>query len=1132
MHSIELERISHAGAPSDDGLRRRQGAQRRAAPERRPPAGLRGRHRREAPQTIVCGAPNVAAGQTVAVVTARRAHARRREAEEGQAPRDRVERDDPLRAGARDRRGPRRDHRVLDTEAGPAGTPLSEVFPVSEPVIELEPTSNRVDCFGVYGVARELHAVTGAELAPPPWDGDAEATGEGTVDDYASVTVEVPRRCCPRFSARVFTDVKIGPSPPWLKARLTAAGMRPINNVVDITNYVMLMTAQPLHAFDLDKVPGGEIIVRTARDGEKMTTLDGTERTFDAETVLVCDRDGPDGHRRDHGRPGLRGQRLTTTRVLLEVATWNGVNILRTSRKLGAALRRLEPQREAAAPGAGAARASGSPSKLMVELCGARLVPGTIDVTGEIPDAHRLRLRQRPRRAAARARDPARRPGHLPAPARVRGRSVDGDDLEATVPSSPPLRRHPRGRPGRGGRAHPRLRRPSARRRCRRRPRAASLSREQRLRRRAEDLARDLGFDGVVTLSLTDSGRARAAADRAATIRARQTIAISNPLSSEHSVLRTTLLGGLLDVARYNLAHGAGGVALYESGRAYLREGEPIGDGTLGGSFPGERAGARVRAVAARLPGERAAARRGAGAASDARARLLRAQGRARGNRRRARLRGRGRARHRAVPQPRAAPAACSSTASRAGWIGEIHPLVCRAWDLDAAAGFEVDLAPPGRRLADRRRAVRGRDHLPGGRAGHRGRRRRRGRGGAGARGRRRGRRRAAALDRRSSTSTAASRCGDGRKSLALRLEFRAADRTLTDEEVAAIRERIDGGAGRGARGVAACLSRRTAPGDRRRRLGLCRRARGRARAGAIRGLELVAATSRSEAGKRLDELYPRYRVPDRAHRARPRRCSRRSTPRSSPTRTGPRRRWSPRCGGMGLSVVDLSADFRLVDAAIYERWYAPHGEPELLDNAVYGLTELDRDAISDRRARRQPGLLSDRGAAGARAAGRARADRVGRDRRQVGRLGRRAATAASASRWSTSPRTSCPTRSTATATCRRSNRSSPRLGVRPLDVAGHVCPAFAANRPGAAGELLRGGVRPLNERCGAVRRALCRRARSSRSSIRRPGCATSATPTSAGSMRRRSARTGSSSSRRSTTSGRAPPGRRSRTST
>src|SRR5262249_30410013 len=157
------------------------------------------------------------------------------------------------------------------------------------------------------------------ELAVPPWDEDAEATGDDEVTDYASVTVEVPE-LCPRFTARVFTDVTIGPSPLWLKARLIGAGMRPINNVVDITNYVMLMSAQPLHAFDLDKVPDGALTIRTATKGEKMTTLDGVERTFDEAMVLVCDANGPSGV------AGIMGGQVSevseaTTRVLLEVAT-------------------------------------------------------------------------------------------------------------------------------------------------------------------------------------------------------------------------------------------------------------------------------------------------------------------------------------------------------------------------------------------------------------------------------------------------------------------------------------------------------------------------------------------------------------------------------------------------------------------------------------------------------------------------------------------------------------------------------------------------------------------------------------------------------------------------------------------
>ena len=301
----------------------------------------------DGPRTIVCGAPNVAAGQTVAVALPGAVLPDGDEAREAKLRG--IESNGMIlsRARAGDRRRRRRDPGRSPTVAA-AGTPLSEVLAVAEPVLELEPTSNRVDCFGVYGVARELHAVTGAPLAPPPWDGDAEATGEGTVEDYASVAVEVPD-LCPRFSARVFTDVTIGPSPPWLKARLTAAGMRPINNVVDITNYVMLLTAQPLHAFDLDEVPGGELIVRAAH---ARRTDDDARR----DRAQPRPRDGAglrprgaDRHRRDHGRPGLRGQRLD------HPGAARGRDLERSQHpahvaQARAAVRRLEPQREAAAP--------------------------------------------------------------------------------------------------------------------------------------------------------------------------------------------------------------------------------------------------------------------------------------------------------------------------------------------------------------------------------------------------------------------------------------------------------------------------------------------------------------------------------------------------------------------------------------------------------------------------------------------------------------------------------------------------------------------------------------------------------------------------------------------------------------
>ena len=380
------------------------------------------------------------------------------QARQGEAARRRVRRDDPLRRRARDRGGRRRASSCSRTTALAPGTPLAEVLPIAEPVLELEVTPNRVDCFGVYGVAREVHAITAAPLGAEPWAEDAPAEGEGEVGDYASVAVEVPD-LCPRFTARVFTDVTIGPSPTWLQARLTAAGQRPINNVVDITNYVMLLTAQPLHAFDLDKVPGGALTVRTAGDGETMTTLDGVERALDAETVLVCDQQRPFRDRRDHGRPGLRGLR-GDDRVLLEVANWNGTNILRTSRQLGLrseASSRFEKQLHPEL----CLRAQRIASRLMVELCGAKLVPGTIDVAAEIPAPSSSPCAPSGSRACSGCTIEPGRPGRLPGAARLRGRGRRRRPRGRRAARSP-LRRHPRGRPDRGGRPRPRPRRAPA----------------------------------------------------------------------------------------------------------------------------------------------------------------------------------------------------------------------------------------------------------------------------------------------------------------------------------------------------------------------------------------------------------------------------------------------------------------------------------------------------------------------------------------------------------------------------------------------------------------------------------------------------------------------------------------------
>ena len=781
LRTTEVERISRVGPPSSDGfvVGRVRSVERHPDADRLSVCEV---ETGDSTRTIVCGAPNVAPDQLVPVALPGATMPGGEEL--GRATLRGVTSDGMILSEAELEMGDDSEGiAVLEGSSAAPGAPLEDVLPVAEQVLELEVSSNRVDCFGVYGVAREVHAFSGAPLAAPPWERDAEADGSGQASDYASVTVEVPA-LCPRFTARVFTDVTIGPSPLWLKARLITAGQRPINNVVDITNYVMLLTSQPLHAFDLDRVPDGALIIRTAADGERMTTLDGVERSFDAQSVLVCDREGPSGI------AGIMGGQVSevsdsTTSVLLEVATWNGVNILRTSRRLGLrseASNRFEKQLHPEL----AMYAQRVASTLIVELCGAKLVPGTIDVAAEPPPARRVSLR--PGRAEALLG--MRIEPELSATYLERlgfGVERDGDELTAEVP---PHRYYDVGREAdlieEVGRIHgydahlPATLPPGT-------GQGGRLTREQALRRRAEDVMRDLGFDAVVTLSLVDPGlRERLRLDSDDIRRA--PIRVSNPLSLEHSELRTTLLGSLLDVARYNLARGAERVALFESARTYLAKGSSTAGGPLGGQFAGRRVSPAFEphclaavAVGSLAPQSWAAEQRPADffalkGVLEALAAQLGVE---------------------AEFGPEAHPFLHPGRSARvllggleAGWLGEIHPLVCRDWDLDRASGFQIHLAElvaaspialehyedvTTYPAVHQDLAIVVDEHVPAARV------------------------REVVLAGGGELLRSATvfdlyrgeQVGEDRKSLALRLEFRAPDRTLTDAEVAERREAI-----------------------------------------------------------------------------------------------------------------------------------------------------------------------------------------------------------------------------------------------------------------------------------------------------------------------------------------------------
>ena len=210
------------------------------------------------------------------------------------------------------------------------GADAVEVLGLHDVVFEYEVTSNRVDCFSVVGIAREAAATFGKEFHPPvvtPTGNDEDAS------DYIKVTVK-NTDLCPRYCARVVKNIKIGPSPEWMQRRLASVGIRPINNLVDITNYVMEEYGQPMHAYDLDTIEDREIIVRTAAKGEKFTTLDGQERQMDESVLMICDG------RKSIGIAGIMGgeNSMITDYVhtmLFEAACFDGTNIRKSSKKVG-----------------------------------------------------------------------------------------------------------------------------------------------------------------------------------------------------------------------------------------------------------------------------------------------------------------------------------------------------------------------------------------------------------------------------------------------------------------------------------------------------------------------------------------------------------------------------------------------------------------------------------------------------------------------------------------------------------------------------------------------------------------------------------------------------------------------------
>ena len=514
----------------------------------------------DAPQQVVCGAPNVAAGQRIAF------------AREGATLID-SRSGDPLVLKAATIRGVRSAGMVLsERELGiseehegilvlpadaPVGDPLRDYL--GDVILDVHIWPNRPDMMSMTGIARELAAIIGGEVRMP----DEGYAAEGPpVADAISVTIEDPDLCA-RYVATVIEGLTVGPSPQWMQQRLRAAGQRPINNVVDITNYVMLELGQPLHAFDLAAVQGA-VVVRAARDGERLRTLDGEDRELTAETLLITDESGP------IALAGVMGGASTevgaaTTSILLEAATFDAPTTRRTSTRLNLrseASSRFERGLSAELPMHAARRAT----QLLVALCGGTAREGAIDV---YPRPH-----ESPAVRVVRARLDALIGFSVPDEELERGlrvlgfavEGVDGgwdvtapwwrtdvsiaEDIAEEVVRIAGYDRLPA--TTLGGRIPEQQPRPLA-----------------SLRERLRDALAGAGLQEVLTYSLTSEQALRRVVP-AQRLDEMKLLRVHNPMSSEREVLRPSLRAALLEAVDRNIRAGADEIAIFEIAHVYL----------------------------------------------------------------------------------------------------------------------------------------------------------------------------------------------------------------------------------------------------------------------------------------------------------------------------------------------------------------------------------------------------------------------------------------------------------------------------------------------------------------------------------------------------------------------------------
>ena len=638
------------------------------------------------PVQIVCGAPNIAAGIKVPVATVGAV-----------LPGDFKIKKSKLRGVAsagmccsRRELGLGADHEgiwILPEDA-PVGMPFADYAKLSDTVLDLEITPNRPDCLSVAGFAREVGAMYQRDWTNPLAEMVAKlapAADGAPVDEAVSVTIDDPTRC-PRYTARVIRGCKVGPSPDWMVERLAAIGQRSINNIVDVTNYILFLLGQPLHAFDLDKLTGEDgrarIVIRAAEDGEELTTLDGEKRTLTSDMTVIATPE--QGAVALAGVMGGLDTEVTdgTVNILLEAATFEAGRTSRTSRNLGL-ISESSLRYERGVDDHGIKERSAAAAALIVEVAGGTVSAATTNDAGIVDEwplvSEPIDLAFRIPRFCAMMGADIPRAFIIDTLERLGCEVADGADADTLAVVAPTFRpdlvreidlyeevlrlwgmdRIPATLPGG-------------------RERVGTRTTAEHVLDTVNDALRASGLNETMTYSFAEPGdleRLRMPADGLG-----DPVELINPLNADQSVMRQSIIPGLLRSVAYNQSRGVKNVQLYETGVVFY-------------AHEGKKQPKEKRKVAAVLAGAmRDAGWNDAPAAFD----FFDAKGVVENLARELalpKLRFKALAADEAPHLQPGRAAAVLSGGTELGWVGELHPLAVDAFEADApVVAFELDV--------------------------------------------------------------------------------------------------------------------------------------------------------------------------------------------------------------------------------------------------------------------------------------------------------------------------------------------------------------------------------------------------------------------------------------------------------